>query len=701
MTYRLTFRDNYQSDTFQLPRHIQKRIKGMNDELRETPDRQGGHIKKLRGFRHLWRYRLDDYRVIYAIVGDCVELLAAGLRRDIYERFHYDPCNLDEALSAEVEATLFPDSVIASQVEQRRFWEQIAQKQQEPLDRQLPIRLSTQDLQRWAIPEAHHASLVACRTEQDLLGAPVPTEILERLMDCIWPPSVEAIAQRPVRVLQPDDDMDLFVEGRLSSFLLKLDEQQEALVDWGLEGPAMVKGGPGSGKSTVAMYRARALLAKAPISGGPPPTLVFTTFTNALVEYTEQLLSRLLAGLSGKWEVSTLDSIALRLVRKDNPEVTPAGRTEWREALHAVRPQYRPDLGTGLENVIASSRLAALDNEYLLDEFEWVIEGRGIDTASKYLLAEREGRGQRFPKPLRRVVWALYLRVREYLEGEGYTSWGKIRSCALDLARQQRTPRWDYVIVDEAQDLTPVALGLCVELAKGPRHIFLAADSSQSIYHRGFSYSKVHEALDVSHRTRRLRRNYRSTREIAQAALEIIQGTGAGDEETLIQDCVHYGPKPVLAIVADESDQIGRIVEYIRRQARILGLSTAAAAILCPTNALAERAAAICATWKLSARYMPGRDLKLEVPEVKVLTIHSAKGLEFPIVALAFVDKGNLPRNLPPDSPDDPVAHERHARRVLFVGATRAMRGLIVTSSGGDKLSPFLTELTPRFWDLE
>jgi hypothetical protein len=91
----------------------------------------------------------------------------------------------------------------------------------------------------------------------------------------------------------------------------------------------------------------------------------------------------------------------------------------------------------------------------------------------------------------------------------------------------------------------------------------------------------------------------------------------ANAEETLAQTCIHFGPKPVLAAAPDESAQIACIVEYIRRQVRILRLPTGAAAILCPSNALAEKAATLCVKHGLPARYMRSRELKLEVPEPK------------------------------------------------------------------------------------
>ena len=56
-------------------------------------------------------------------------------------------------------------------------------------------------------------------------------------------------------------------------------------------------------------------------------------------------------------------------------------------------------------------------------------------------------------------------------------------------ARYAKNHDYDYVFIDEAQDLTPVQLRLCSKLVKNG-NIFLTADSNQSIYGRSFSYSK-------------------------------------------------------------------------------------------------------------------------------------------------------------------------------------------------------------------
>jgi len=87
---------------------------------------------------------------------------------------------------------------------------------------------------------------------------------------------------------------------------------------------------------------------------------------------------------------------------------------------------------------------------------------------------------------------------------------------------------------------------------------------------------------------------------------------------------------------------------------------------------------------------------------VGLLTLHAAKGLEFPVVFLVGAEDGLLPLRLP-GSPasDDDVAEER---RLFFVGLTRAQDRLFVSHArrryrhGSERemaVSPFLTAIDP------
>ena len=99
-----------------------------------------------------------------------------------------------------------------------------------------------------------------CTTEEDLLALTVPDEVLAPVLDAMFPPSLDRVAQQPDLVVPSTEDLVKFRKGDLLGFLLRLDDEQMGLTSWALNGPTMIRGGAGTGKSTVAMYRVKALL---------------------------------------------------------------------------------------------------------------------------------------------------------------------------------------------------------------------------------------------------------------------------------------------------------------------------------------------------------------------------------------------------------------------------------------------------------
>ncbi len=89
---------------------------------------------------------------------------------------------------------------------------------------------------------------------------------------------------------------------------------------------------------------------------------------------------------------------------------------------------------------------------------------------------------------------------------------------------------------------------------------------------------------------------------------------------------------------------------------------------------------------------------------VQLMTLHSAKGLEFPLVFLVGLEDGLFPHSL---SADDPAKLEEE-RRLCYVGMTRAMRQLVITHAEKRYLygredypapSRFLREIPPELVD--
>ena len=89
-------------------------------------------------------------------------------------------------------------------------------------------------------------------------------------------------------------------------------------------------------------------------------------------------------------------------------------------------------------------------------------------------------------------------------------------------------------------------------------------------------------------------------------------------------------------------------------------------------------------------RYLSGRTAG-GTGAVTLMTLHAAKGLEFPVVFLYGVEKGSLPLESPSRTSDP--AEER---RLLFVGMTRARERLYLLASG--EPSPLLAGMPEEGW---
>ena len=123
-------------------------------------------------------------------------------------------------------------------------------------------------------------------------------------------------------------------------------------------------------------------------------------------------------------------------------------------------------------------------------------------------------------------------------------------------------------------------------------------------------------------------------------------------------------------------------------------MPSSAVAVLCPTKSdCQEIGSLIDSTYKPKA--MSSRELDIKYPGVKVLTMHAAKGLQFPIVVAARVERDKVP--WPVRGGNDLAEHESRMRRLLYVACSRAMRRLLVITRRGAE-SPFLDNLKSNQW---
>ena len=698
-TWALSFTNTFFSELLNLPQAVQKKISKRLKGLESDPISAQGDAKKLKGYtNNVYRIRLGDYRLFYSFGQGWVKLLSVRKRDE--RTYEIELSELDEP-SPPPES-----SVLEPQAEEVASHKSSVVTQPAPpvappsteesslITTSLPFKLTQTRLKRWQIPSDHWPAITTAPNAEALLELPIPEQYIQRIIDNLYPRPIEEIIGDREYVLKQPEDLDRFVEGSLTSFLLKLDPEQEKLRDFGKQGPILVKGGPGTGKSTLAIYRVQSLLKQ-----GLQPIL-FTTYTKALVTYSEQLLTQLLeqpldtAGV----KVATVDSLTYLYYVKTYGKPKFASEDRCLALLKAALQTADIPAENVFDQQVRQQSLERLGLPYLLQEIQDVIEGWGLTSLDEYSILERRGRGVPLKATIRAALWSVYQKWQQLMESEGYITWPQLRCKALSVVQQLAELPYRSVVIDEAQDLSPVSLRFLLSLVPSLNGVYLTADASQSLYQRGFSWKQIHEDLKVTGRTLLLKRNYRNTEQIMNACATVLKGTSAGDIDCIGQEPSTYQGKTPTIVLTDSIDQEGRLIHsFFIEAAKRCRLPIHGGAVLCPSSAMGKAIAQRLLEQGAEAKFVSGNDIDLNATHIKVLTLHSAKGLEFPFVAIVGLREGTLP-HISPDLPDDEmetVSDEQ--RRLFYVGCSRAMRSLMVCGSRSNP-STFLENLTAPYW---
>ena len=639
----------------------------------------------------LHRIRAGDYRIFYTFEEPHISLLAVRRRREN---------TYDEDLDIEFLGG-FDLALEGMMKAAQPDWEQLLAPK-EPEKRRLPEPITVDLLTNLRVPKECHARLLPISTAEDLLDCPgVPEDYLLKIDEYMFERPLVQVVQQPDYVLQHVDDLLRFKEGELLGFLLKLSPEQEKYVNWGMNasGPTLLKGGPGTGKSTIALYRVRSLVQQLLKRGHDTFRILFTTYTNALVKSSEQLLQQLLSDDLQYVEVRTADRIAVSLLSQAGAAPKFIDGNELNNLVWQAVKIARFD-GNAIQQQAQRQAVERLSIEYLHQEINQVIVARQVKTLEEYLAAARPGRKVRFNATQRRAVWQVHETLERLLKQQGKKTWRQARAQAEEYVVQGRVSlTYDAVVIDEAQDLDPSALRLLMHLCDKPDRIFITADANQSIYGSGFNWVDVHESLHFQGRTAVLRANYRSTREIGEAAQSYL-AAGVLDNEPVERTYMNSGPMPAVRTIRSGGEEVQLLSRFLPAAAREFRLGIGACAVLCPTEKAGRSIAAELMQHGIEANFMRGAELNLSRPGVKVLTLNSAKGLEFPIVALAgFINSGwygHMPTNVTEEEREEFLAIDR---RTMFVGMTRAMRALLVTIPAETR-SPLLQGFDAAYWNL-
>lgn len=490
-----------------------------------------------------------------------------------------------------------------------------------------------------------------------------------------------------------EDELERIASAPIEDWMLFLHPDQRTLVDKEFNGPARVRGAAGTGKTVVALHRAAALSKRYP---DEQPILV-TTYINSLPPVLHQLYRRLPTAQLGRVEFLNIDKLTYKICTAAGarPSIDPRGVSSafgsaWKSVVTVGSPIAK----------------AGLTRDYMKDEIQAVIKGRGISDLDTYLDVRRTGRKTQFGDALRRQTWELKEQWDAANAKRGVEDFHDVAIRARDIARSRADPTYRAIVIDEAQDLTLVGLQLLRALVNGqgpdrPDGLFISGDGAQRIYPGGFTLRQA--GVEVRGRTALLSTNYRNTAEIFSTAMSV-----AGDDAIEDLDEEYHrsdglaelgrSGAPVELVSASTLDE--EVEAIISRASAYAAADSPVRAgdigIFCPTNnqAKAVRRA-------LDEAGFPTQDLKdydgTPNDKVKVGTHHRAKGLEFKVVFLPGLSDDEFPRPAAPGMDEREYAdHLALQMSTLFVAMTRARDRLVLTCTGDPSpvLEPVLDRLS-------
>ncbi|WP_326557193.1 UvrD-helicase domain-containing protein [Micromonospora sp. NBC_01796] len=440
-------------------------------------------------------------------------------------------------------------------------------------------------------------------------------------------------------------------------------------------GPALVTGSAGTGKTVTGLHRAVFLAGRLPDGEGK---VLLTTFTRALADALDRQLHRLTTdpAVRSRIDVISVDKIAYEVVSRGGKRATVAENdvvdSLWEEAA-ATAPTYLNRVG----------QVTRFSGAFLRREWEQVVLAQQLTTLAAYRDAPRKGRGERLRAVQREQVWTAIDAVQRKLAKRRLRTHTQLADDAAAIARQAPAT-YRHVIVDEGQDLHPAQWRLLRALvAPGRNDMFLLADPYQRIYDSHVSLTQL--GIEVRGRSRRLTVNYRTTHEILDLSVRILNGdaaVGLDDADDTLRGyrSITRGEMPVLLKHGNRNAEHEALCERVKTWLK-QGVEPHAIGVAARTGQLVKTISKILIEAGITVA-----DDQRGVDGVHVATMHRLKGLEFQCLAVVGLEAGVLPAPYALTSAaEDPHAHKQDLQRercLLFVAVTRARDVLYLSHSG-------------------
>ncbi|MGN6362720.1 MAG: UvrD-helicase domain-containing protein [Thermomicrobiales bacterium] len=438
-------------------------------------------------------------------------------------------------------------------------------------------------------------------------------------------PAVQRDEDAPL-ALRAAEQFRAMLDQGVERYLACLDPEQQWLVNLNVRGLLLVKGGAGTGKTAVAVHRLLALARQPALPGAGAERVLYLCYNRLLARTVTQMIQTLCGGVPPNVEVATFHTWCYEFLLHTGVPIP----------NHGDDRRCQQQVFRAMATLTDAQRavLTPHDGRFVDDEIVQVIKHNGLTARDDYLIFERSGRGGTLKRAAREVVWTVHEQARQYEAERGIGRYCDLPLLALDaLAAVPEPPRYRAIVVDEGQDCSPVMVRLARRLlaeSNGPLTVF--ADPAQGIFRCGFQWTQ-RELRPAGGNVRWLKKTYRTTREVYDLAQPLLDdGDDPRDAAAEQAPPARHGPRPCLVMAENErelhTDLVRRIAQVAaERPANQIGVLAA------QWDHLAALEVALRAANVPVAPAARGT-LELQQPTVKLLTIQSVKGLDFPVVFL-------------------------------------------------------------------
>lgn len=509
-------------------------------------------------------------------------------------------------------------------------------------------------------------------------GVPKPIAAMQSGFDPFNHPD----ALRRFRVMKDVEELERALNFPWEKWTVFLHPAQRQWVERDYSGPARISGSAGTGKTIVALHRA-VHLARQHIDS----RVLLTTFSDTLASALATKLRRLISNeprLGDRLEVHAMTAIGERLYAM-----------HWGKPKVATQSQIRQFL----EDATKAEPALKFSQRFMLGEWNDLVDAWQLKTWDAYKNVKRLGRKTRLSEAQRVALWTVFERVQSALVQGGLITHAEMFTRLAGKICTLRHPPFEFVVVDEAQDISIAQLRFLAAVSSNqgqirPNSLFFAGDLGQRIFQQPFSWKSL--GIDIRGRSRTLNINYRTSHQIRAQADQLL-GPDVSDVDGNTEDrrgtvSVFNGPPPEIRSFKSEALEGQAVTAWLLDRVKD-GLAPHELGVFVRSDAQLDRATSAVTDAGIPYRVLD-EDVETTSGLACICTMHLAKGLEFRAVVVMACDDEVIPLQERIEAVTDDADIEEvynTERNLLYVACTRARDRLLVTSA--NPASEFLEDL--------